>query len=246
MLIFRSASLALFAFVVWWAMTIVSTLPQPDLFGIALGIQRGQSYPTEAIRSALDWQATRHDCRVETRRSVLLLNLRLFDIQNGDASVSPAARDRALDATRQSALALLECAPSESLGWFALYGTSIRRSGFGPEAVAELRKAYLNAPHEAWLQAIRLPPVLSAYAGLPPDLKDRAMADIDDLLVGNEVFAVASLIAGSGRAGRDLLLVRLCEAPMGQRMLIANELQRMGAVIQHRCLPDLSRPLHLQ
>lgn len=245
--VWRLACFALIGFSVIWAGASVATLPPPALFGMALGLRQGGNYEPTAVRAVLA-QTSATDCRVETRRSALILSMRMLDGENRaePAVAAEGPSGRHLAGTREAALAVLACAPSDGLGWLALYLTSIRQSGFGPKAVAELRNAYRNAPHEAWLQILRLPAVLLAYPSLPPFLQEGAITDFDELLSANLHGAVAAIIMGSPRSIRETLLAKLCFVPRDQQMIIARELDHGRSDIEHRCLPDLSRPAYIR
>ncbi len=244
--LWRVTSAALAGFALLWAGTIVATLPPRGLLGMAQGVQLGQVYPLDEVSTVLAATSTT-DCRVEVRRSALLLNMLLFDGENrGDpAAIVGKPSGSRLATARAAAEALLKCAPSESLGWLVLYLTSIRQSGFGPDAVAELSAAYRNAPHEAWLQALRLPVVLPVYHALPLPLQRMAMDDFDDLLSAGMHKAVASLIAGSPLAMKDALVARLCSSPRDQQAVVANELERLRRPIA-RCLSAREVPAYLR
>lgn len=244
--LWRAVTLAVAVFALFWAAAISKALPTRNLLGLAQGVQLGQVYPSRDLKLVLA-ETSDGDCRVEVRRSALLLNLLLFDRENrGDAAtIEGEPLGARLQATRSAAKALLECAPSDGLGWLALYLTSIRQSGFGPDAVAELAATYRNAPHEAWLQTLRLPAVLAVYQALPPQLQQMAIGDFNDLLSGGMLKAVASLIAGSPRAMRETLLDQVCSVSRVQQAVVNNELEKLSQPVA-RCssassLPDRQR-----
>lgn len=247
LVIFRSACAGLAIFASLWGWTILRGLPPRGFYGMAQSVQQGQSYDPAVLRAMLS-QVSETDCRVETRRSTVILNLGLFDAVNSGRRpwTGDGQADRDLASAREAALALLRCAPSDGLGWLALYLVRIRQSGFGPAAVTEMAAAYRNAPHEAWLQTLRLPAVLSAWSALPPSLQQSAGTDFDELLAAGLNQAVATLIAGAPRARQKALLERLCPLPNALRATINNDLSVLGHHIEHPCLIDSSRPIFMR
>jgi len=233
--------LALAVFAAAWAVLQLAAIPQPGLYGMAQGVLRNEIYPPATLQAMIA-SADPGDCRVEVASSVLIMELRLFDEAMRQPYV-PRTDDTVL-ATRKAAQRLLACAPSSSLGWFALYLTTIRTEGFGSRAIAELSAAYRNAPHEAWLQALRLPVMLTGYAALPDELRRSVQSDFGDLLDADMNRAVAVALTAN-RVPQDLV-TRLCAAPVQQRAYISDELLRLDRESTIPCLVDVRRPAYLR
>jgi hypothetical protein len=204
---------------------------------------RGGTYSETAVRAMIA-ETSPTDCRAEVRSSVLVLELRLFDVQSRQGAILRMGADDTIWATRRAAQALLDCAPSSSLGWFALYLTTIRLNGFGERALAELNESYRNAPHEAWLQALRLPTVLTGIAAMPEPLRQAAQRDFDDLLQANMLNAIATLLV-SHRLPPPFLDT-LCGESLLKRSYIGQRMLQLNSEPRIRCLAETLRPAHLR
>ncbi|WP_199088353.1 hypothetical protein [Bosea sp. ASV33] len=227
-----------------WAVLALRDLPPRGLLGMAQAARVGQTFEIAALQGMLA-KVEPLSCAGE-RQSVLLLHLALFDRSANLAWAGGSRSDDVLAGLNEAALARLRCTPSDSLAWFALYLVSIRQDGLGPSAIARLTAAYRNAPHEAWLQMLRLPAALAAWNGLPETLRKAALNDFDDLVAADLNPAVAAVLVKIPATRREALLAKLCPLQRTQRAAIAYELQKLRSDLDHPCLIDESRPIFMR
>ncbi|WP_420103487.1 hypothetical protein [Bosea sp. (in: a-proteobacteria)] len=225
-----------------WAVLTLRHIPAPGLLGMAQAVRLGQTFDTETLH-AMAAEEDQHICLGEEGNSKLLIEFALFDrLHLAGGRVS----DEALSGLRDAARMRLRCSPTDALAWLALYVVAIRQEGLGPSALAALRAAYRNGPHEAWLQMLRLPAVLTAWNGLPQDLRDAARTDFADLLQAGLDGAVAGVIVRAPAARREALLETICPLNRARKLAIAWQITNLRAHVEHRCLVDPALPVFLR
>jgi hypothetical protein len=244
-LVFRLCCLALSLAAIAWAAQTLRSLPPRGLIGMAQAVRLGQTFEPAALQAMLSKVVT-PSCNGEERQSVLLLRLALLDRSTSAGWAGSVQSNEAMTGMREAAMERLRCTPSDSLAWFALYLVTIREEGFGPTAIAKLEAAYRNAPHEAWLQMLRLPAVLGAWNGLPETLRSAALGDFSDLVDADLSAAVAAILARAPTARRELLLARLCSLQRTQKAAITHEIEKLRVDVRHPCLVDESRPVFMR
>jgi hypothetical protein len=227
-----------------WALDTVASLPPTGLYGLAQAVRQGEAFPRDILLRIAD-SAKGADCRVETRESALLLRVRLV---TSTRPVHLPDQHKDLVDLHDEAQRLLSCSPANSLAWFALFLATTRTDGFSPYALTLLSESYKNAPHEAWIQLIRLPVLLPVVDVLPSPLAAAAMADYANILDnGLDIFA-AILISRAAPVLQLRLLDEVCRLSLPRRATLTRELtrQRPDRPILHRCLPDPTKPRHLR
>lgn len=76
---------------------------------------------------------------------------------------------------------LLGCAPTESPRWLGAFWAGSRQNGLAARTVALLGQSYRLAPHEVWLQMLRVPLAFRAFEALPSALTDATAQDFNDV-----------------------------------------------------------------
>jgi hypothetical protein len=220
-----------------WLISVASYTFRPSLQDLASHLMRGERYDS----TALDQIVTRVTsdaggfCDPKLRRNVLLIQLRLLSnaFETGDASAMDVRLPNVTDAARQ----LIACAPTESIGWLALYWAETRTLGFGPSAISYLTQSYAFAPHEMWVQLFRAPLALRAYGFLPEKLRQQTLDDFVDIIGARQLPTAVVIYQAAPAATQAVLLDKICSQPEEVRLVFRRYAQDRGLAISHPCFP---------
>lgn len=201
-------------------------LTDPTVSRVARQIAAGESYDAPLLRRivAANLPAAQHECEPKALRELLVLQLSVTDM-TVRSSTDLAQADADVDAVQRMSRILMGCAPTESLGWLGAFWAGSRQNGLTARTVALLGQSYRLAPHEVWLQMMRVPLAFRAF-GAPPT-------------------AAAALYVKSPAAARGRLLDLTCDVSEREKLAFWYLVRDAGGKIQHRCYPADDRPRYL-
>jgi len=229
-----------------WVTLVFPDIADPAIQQVAGRLARGEKYDPFLLRDiiAANLPAAQRQCNAMTLRQLLLLQIGVADETVRGAYLQQADLD--VTCVESVSKALIMCAPTESIGWFGMYWSDIRQEGFGPRAVALLAQSYRMAPHEAWIQLVRAPLALRSFNALPPDLRDGAVQDFDDILRSRLFPSAAALYQAATANAQTALLDRTCAVPEAERLLFLHFVTENGLKIRHRCYPSDDKPAYMR
>jgi hypothetical protein len=228
-----------------WVTFVFPDIADPAILRVAGRLAQGEKYDPFLLRDIIagNLPAARRQCNATSLRQLLLLQIAVADETVRSTDLQQADVDVAGVGTVSKALVM--CAPTESVGWFGMYWSDIRQEGFGPRAVALLAQSYRMAPHEAWIQLIRAPLALRSFNALPPDLKDGAVQDFQDIFRSRLFPSAAALYQAATANAQTTLLDQTCALPEAERLLFLHFVTEIGLKIRHHCYPSDDKPAYM-
>ena len=139
-------------------------------------------------------------------------------MQSGDGRVI----DEKLDALAAGVDGALQNAPDASFVWLVRFWLGVTTAGINDDNLRSLRESYLLGPYEGWISIKRNRLAVAAYAALPPDLAERAVAEFAGLVRWGLVAPASEVAAAAPAAVREVLFQRLGSVPIEQRRAFAD------------------------
>ncbi|MET4389260.1 hypothetical protein ABIB73_005029 [Bradyrhizobium sp. F1.4.3] len=228
-----------------WVASTVPNLTDLTVSRVARQIAAGESYDAPLLRQiiAANLPAAQRQCEPKALRELLVLQLSAADMTVRGTDL--AQTDADVDAVQRMSRILLGCAPTESLGWLGAFWAGSRQDGLTARTVAFLGQSYRLAPHEVWLQMMRVPLTFRAFDALPPTLTDAAIQDFNDVFHDRLFPSAAALYVKSPTSARSRLLDLTCDVSERERLAFWYLVRDVGGKIQHRCYPADDRPRYL-
>ena len=241
----RGANCLLAASALGWVVSIVPNLTDPTVSRVARQIAAGENYDAPLLRRivAANLPSAQRSCEPRALRELLVLQLSAADMTVRGTDLTEADAD--IDAVQQMSKILLGCTPTESLGWLGAYWVGARQDGLTARTVALLDKSYRLAPHEVWLQMMRLPLAFRAFEALPSALTDAAIQDFNDVFHDRLYPSAAALYIKSPAAVRGRLLDLTCDVSEREKLAFWYLVRNAGGKIPPRCYPADGRPRYL-
>jgi len=241
----RGANCLLAASALAWALSTLPDLTDPTVSRVARQIAAGESYDAPLLRRivAANLPAAQHQCEPKALRELLVLQLSAADMTVRGTDLTQADAD--VDAVQRMSRILLGCAPTESLGWLGAFWASSRQDGLTARTVALLGQSYRLAPHEVWLQMMRVPLAFRAFDALPTALTDATVQDFNDVFHDRLYPSAAALYVKSPASARGRLLDLTCDVSEREKLAFWYLVRNAGGKIQHRCYPADDRPRYL-
>ena len=241
----RGASFLLGASALTWAASVLPNLTDLSVSRVAGQIAAGESYDAPLLRQIVqaNLPAAQRQCDPKALRELLVLQLSAADMTVRGTDLAQADSD--VDAVQRMSRSLLACAPTESLGYLGAFWSAVRQEGMTARTLALLGQSYRLAPHELWLQLMRLPLAFRAFQALPPELTDGAVQDFNDVFHDRLSGSAAALFVQSPASARSRLLDATCDLSERERMAFWYLVRAAGGRIQHRCYPPDDRPRYL-
>jgi hypothetical protein len=241
----RGASLLLAASALAWAGSTIPNVMDLTVSRVAGRVAAGESYDAPLLRQIVEANlpAAQRQCDPKALRELLVLQLSAADMTTRSTDLTQADAD--VGAVQRMSRMLLECAPTESLGWLGAFWSGSRQDGLTTKTIWSLGQSYRLAPHEVWLQLMRVPLAFRAFDALPAALKDAAIQDFDDVFHDRLFNSAAALFLVSPMSARNRVLDLTCDVSERERMAFWYFVRAGGGKIQHRCYPPDDRPRYL-
>lgn len=241
----RGANCLLAASALAWAVSTFPNLTDPTVSRVARQVAAGESYDAPLLRRIVteNLPAAERACEPKALRELLVLQLSSADMTVRSTDLTQADAD--VDAVQRMSRSLLRCAPTESLGWLGAFWAGSRQDGLTARNVAFLGESYRLAPHEIWLQMIRVPLTFRAFDALPAALTDAAIQDFNDVFHDRLFPSAAALYVKAPASARSRLLDLTCDLSERERLAFWHLVRDTGGKIQHRCYPVDDRPRYL-
>ena len=228
-----------------WAVSALSTLTDPTVSRVARQVAAGENYDAPLLRRNVkeNLPAAERACEPKTLRELLVLQLSSADMTVRGTDLTQADAD--VDTVQRMSRTLLRCAPTESLGWLGAFWAGSRKDGLTAKNIAFLGESYRLAPHEIWLQMMRVPLAFRAFEALPPALANAAIQDFNDVFHDRIFPSAAALYVKAPASARGRLLDLTCDLSERERLAFWHLVRDVGGKIQHRCYPVDDRPRYL-
>jgi hypothetical protein len=228
-----------------WVASTIPNVTDPTVSRVARRIAAGESYDAPLLRQIVkaNLPASQRACEPKALRELLVLQLSTADMTVRGSDLAQADAD--VDAVKHISGILMACAPTESLGWLGAFWASSRQDGLTARTVAFLEQSYRLAPHEVWLQMMRVPLAFRAFEALPPALADATIQDFNDVFHDRLFPSAAALYVKAPAPARSRLLDLTCDLSERERMAFWYLVQNAGGKIQHRCYPGDDRPRYM-
>ncbi|MDH2343418.1 hypothetical protein [Bradyrhizobium sp. SSUT77] len=229
-----------------WVASTIPNVADPTVSRVARQIAAGENYDAPLLRQIvkMNLPAAQRQCEPKPLRELLVLQLSAADMSVRGTDLAQADAD--VDAVQLMSRILLGCAPTESLGWLGAFWSGSRQDGLTARTVAFLGQSYRLAPHEVWLQMMRVPLAFRAFGALPPALTDAAVQDFNDVFHDRLISSAAALFIISPTPVRSRLLDLTCDVSERERLAFWFLVRDAGGNIQHRCYPPDDRPRFLR
>jgi hypothetical protein len=197
----------------------------------AMSILRGHHFDLETLRA----QANRRDkaspvCAGRRMRHWLIVRSQLASALMQRADI--AGIDVELWELDRRSRNLLACYPRDGLGWLTLAWIEMNSTGVSEATFQKLRNSYAFAPREGWIAAQRNRLVLQRYGSMPPDLRDRAVAEFVELLEGRFVDESVATFLSLKPALQALLIARSAGVSVLWQTKFQQALKRLGVEIR--------------
>lgn len=241
----RGANCLLAAAGLAWAALIVPNVTDPTVSRVARQIAAGENYDPPLLRQIVtaNLPSAQRQCEPKALRELLVLQLSAADMTVRGTDLAQADAD--VSAVQRMSKILLACAPTESLGWLGAFWSGSRLDGLTAKTVTSLSQSYRLAPHEVWLQLMRLPLAFRAFEALPPALADAAIQDFNDVFHDRLFASAAALYVQAPAPARSRILELTCDVSELERLAFWHLVRNAGGKIQHRCYPPDDRPRYL-
>ena len=238
----RGANFLLAGSALAWVASTIPNITDPTVSRVARQIAAGENYDAPLLRQIVtaNLPAARRQCEPKALRELLVLQLSAADMTVRGTDLPRADAD--VDAVQRTSRILLGCAPTESLGWLGAFWAGARQDGLTARTVALLGQSYRLAPHEVWLQMMRVPLTFRAFDALPPALTGAAIQDFNDVFHDRLFPSAAALYVKSPTSARSRLLDLTCDVSEREKMAFWNLVREAGGKIKHRCYPADDRP----
>lgn len=242
----RGANFLLAGSALAWVVSTIPNITDPTVSRVARQIAAGESYDARLLRQIVttNLPAAQRQCEPKALRELLVLQLSAADMTVRGTDLAQADAD--VDTVQRTSRILLGCAPTKSLGWLGLFWSGSRQDGLTARTVALLGQSYRLAPHEVWLQMMRVPLTFRAFDALPPALTDAAIQDFNDVFHDRLFPSAAALYVKSPTSARSRLLDLTCDLSERERLAFWYLVRGAGGNIQHRCYPPDDRPRYLR
>ena len=238
----RACCWGLAAFSVCWAAAI-----SPQAFRgyatdrIAYRIASGDTYGEDLLKRVGDGLSEPFGfCDERSLRNSLVIRARLAEVSLSAGEID-RIEGRFAD-VEASARTLLACSPGQSFGWLALFWGRLQ-VGIPPStAQAFLRRSYETGPHELWIQARRSTLAATAFEQLPPDLQDRAITELSEMMRAGAFVQAATALMKSNAGARARFLNEVADQPEDLRYRLSRALRYFDADFDVPGLRRADRP----
>lgn len=220
-----------------WAPLALRALPDlGTMRDLADRIASGDGFRPDVIRARADEanRASSTTCDVVYLRSAVLVEARAAELAFAEANL--AEIDPRYEAVSRTAQRLLDCAPTQALGWLTLVWVETSRFGWRPGLLRLLAESYRTGPNETWIQVRRSPIAMNLYGQLPDALRKEAVDEYLELVGLYQLDLVVGIYTRLDDGTRGVVLSRLNEVPSHPRSVFARQISRAGLPID---LPGL-------
>ena len=131
-------------------------------------------------------------------------------------------------------------APNDPFLWLIWFWLDTIRNGMRPDNLAFLRMSYDLGPYEGWIAVKRNRLALAAFAALPNDLAERAIAEFVGLVRWGLVADASAIAAGTPPQLRSILFARLKDLDYEQRRAFAGAIY--GREVDDVPVPGIAPP----
>jgi hypothetical protein len=163
------------------------------------------------------------------RRSSLLASIAMIRLRRAEDAMRTSdfrITDQRLKALARAVDGTLSNDPENAFMWLVRFWLDSTRNGLRPDNISFLGMSYDQGPYEGWIALKRNRVALTAFAALPDELRERAIAEFVGLVKWGLVVDAADIAAGPGRPLRSILFPRLADLTYDQRRAFAASFYR--------------------
>lgn len=214
------------AAMLWAAAALPVLWSERNIVDVARAILAGEGFKPEVL-VAVSAQAENKNGRVP-RSAVLgkVAVIRLRQVEDRVRIGNMEGISNSLDATNAVVDEALVNSPSDPFLWLARFWLANARYGWRSDHLKYLKMSYDLGPNEGWIAIKRSRITLPAFARLPKDFAERAVAEFVSLVRWKLSVEAADIAGGPARAIQNVLFPRLKDLNDDQRRPFAKEVYR--------------------
>jgi hypothetical protein len=219
-------------FPVFWSQNII--------VDVGTAVLAGEAFKPDVLAAVA--ALTQTNSKTKVRPSVLgkAAAIRVRQAEDAMRAGDPQVTDQRLESLTRSVDEAARNAPSDPFLWLVWFWLDSTRNGLRPENLAFLRMSYDLGPYEGWIAVKRNGLALAAFAALPNDLAERAIAEFVGLVRWGLVAEASAIAAGTPPQLRTILFARLKDLNYEQRRAFAGAIY--GREVDDVPVPGIAPP----
>jgi hypothetical protein len=227
------------AAMLWAAIVFPTFWSEKLIVDVAAAIARGEVFDPDVLAAV---EAPTEGKGSSLRAGILsnVAMIRLRQLENAVHAGNSGLIQQRLASTTRIVGDTLRNAPDDPFVWLVLFSLDTYRNKVTPESVRYLRMSYELGPYEGWVAVKRDGAALGSFNALPPDLRERAIAEFVRMVRWGIDTQAADIAAGPARPLRAMLFAKLKTLSYPQRRAFADVLY--GREIDDVPVPGIPPP----
>ncbi|HWF46898.1 MAG TPA: hypothetical protein VG168_07835 [Bryobacteraceae bacterium] len=210
---------------IWGLLVLPTSGVSDDLHYIETQLLASETFDSKALAVELSNPAAVSACDSSSQTALLLMEMRLAQAALRAGTVDDF--DRHANSLETRSKQTLSCAPRNSLVWLVAFSLKILHGQPDEQALDLLEMSYETSPNEAWIGIRRIIAATPILALLSPPLREKVLAEFEQLARSGFVYEAARSYAGASTSTRPLLLDRIQRLDAWQQKSFWDEVEKI-------------------